>query len=186
MLAAMAKTCSIEGCKKPHKARGWCSRHYRCWWESGDPRRGDMTPGERVWLKVNKDGPVPAHRPDLGPCWPWTGCTSPSGYGTIGVRYKVRRAHVVAYEQLVGPVPDGLELDHLCRVRACCNPAHMEPVTHAENMRRGVAGKVAAIRQRGKAHCPQGHPYDETNTYVSPRGSRSCRTCRRAAEQVAV
>jgi hypothetical protein len=75
------------------------------------------------------------------------------------------------YEQANGPIPDGLELDHLCRNPRCCNPAHLEAVTHAENMARGKAAQ--------QTHCIQGHPFDEANTYYRRSGTRDCRACNR-------
>ncbi|MDQ1426633.1 MAG: hypothetical protein QOK39_109 [Acidimicrobiaceae bacterium] len=86
--------------------------------------------------------------------------------------------HRWSYEQLVGPIPDGLVLDHLCRVTACVNPAHLEPVTLAENFRR--CDNDPGRAQRSKTHCPRHHPYDEGNTYfyVSKRTGRVARTCR--------
>lgn len=80
------------------------------------------------------------------------------------------------YEHVKGPVPDGLELDHLCRVHNCVNPAHLEAVTHAENVRRGEAG----LHNPEKTHCPNGHAYTEENTLVinDPRGAyRRCKKC---------
>lgn len=79
--------------------------------------------------------------------------------------------HRAAYEVLVGPVPEGLELDHLCRVRHCYNPSHLEPVTRLENMRRTM--------KNGPDHCPQGHEYTPENSYVHARGDRQCRACNR-------
>ena len=97
------------------------------------------------------------------------GVRDPNGYGRFRDRIL---AHRWAWLEANGPIPQGLELDHLCRVPPCINPAHMEPVTHAENMRRSAP----AMRTR----CIHGHPYDETNTYIDPRGGRRCRICHRA------
>lgn len=109
-----------------------------------------------------------------GDCWLWTGFLDRYGYGQISVNNHREKAHRVAYATLVGPIPAGLVSDHTCRVRHCVNPAHLEPVTQAENMRRGVAHNST------KAHCPKGHPYNEANTYVRPGGGRrDCRECRR-------
>jgi hypothetical protein len=93
------------------------------------------------------------------------------------------RAHRVAYEALIGPIPDGLQLDHLCRNRACVNPLHTEPVTQIENIRRGEAGVPSGSQQRAKTHCPQGHPYSQGNTYIRKNGHRMCRTCNAAAQR---
>lgn len=114
-------------------------------------------------------------------CWNWQGATNEKGYGTIreGVRdggssknLRTLMTHRVMYQHEVGPIPSRLVIDHLCRNRACANPAHLEPVTVEENIRRGDAGKP----QRERTHCPHGHPYDERNTYHY-NGSRHCRAC---------
>lgn len=112
-------------------------------------------------------------------CWVWRGVKDRAGYGRVGRRG--RAAHRVSYELHRGPIPAGLELDHLCRNRACVNPAHLEPVTHEENVRRGEAGS----NNRRKMFCPAGHPYDGENLYVR-RGrrwtARVCRLCYRASD----
>lgn len=125
-------------------------------------------------------------------CWEWTGHLSPMGYGRINLGPPTNQpgfTHRVAWELLVGPVDDGLELDHLCRNKACMNPDHLEPVTHAENLRRGIspvgrAGQLSPrrlARPRSKTHCPHGHEYSPDNTYRRPQGTLECRACRRNA-----
>ena len=100
-------------------------------------------------------------------CWIWLGAKTKGGYGhTVATT-----AHRRAYEELVGPIPEGLDLDHLCRVRACVNPAHLEPVTRKVNVNRG--------EKANRTHCPKGHPYDALNTYYRTSGARVCRACQR-------
>lgn len=110
-------------------------------------------------------------------CWLWRRPISNNGYAYIKWDGRDQPAHRVIYELLVGPIPDGLVIDHLCRVRHCLNPGHMEPVTGAENTRRGRSGQLQAER----THCPRGHPYNEENTYYerSQRHGRACRACHR-------
>ena len=114
-------------------------------------------------------------------CWQWAGTFDAYGYGYISVKidgkWRMRKAHRLMYEFLVGPIPDGLTLDHLCRNRGCIRPAHLEPVTRGENVLRGVGPSATAATVM---HCPQGHPYDETNTRLrkTPSGvGRVCRKC---------
>src|SRR5258708_31744488 len=142
------------------------------------------TDEKRFWPKVDKNGPIPEHRPELGPCWLWLGYITPNtadnrgGYGRFwlyrpGKPFKQIPAHRYAYELLVGPIGDGLEPDHLCRNRSCVNPSHVEPVTRRENVLRG--GNPQAINAR-KTHCNQGHPLSGDNLRME-NGSRRCRTC---------
>ncbi len=109
-------------------------------------------------------------------CWLWLGCIDPNGYSCMRGEFGNRKAHQVAYELYKGPIPEALQLDHLCRVRTCVNPDHLEAVTQVENIRRGMGGSVNA----SKTHCPSGHPYNESNTFHRLVGvGRECRTCRR-------
>lgn len=117
-------------------------------------------------------------------CWEYAKYSQPArtdGYRQIGVRlaegqFRQVMAHRVAYEMLVGPIPDGMQLDHLCRNRCCVNPEHLEPVTCRENLMRGTGH---AARNAAKTHCPQGHPYDDENTGFNKSGGRYCKTCNR-------
>lgn len=112
-------------------------------------------------------------------CWLWTGATS--RYGFVGGQGRNVLAHRAVYELLVGPIPDGLELDHLCRNKLCVSPWHLEPVTHRENLRRRAPHRTVGEWQTEKTHCPQGHEYTDENTYLRPEGrGRDCRLCRRA------
>jgi hypothetical protein len=108
-------------------------------------------------------------------CWLWVGATS-RGYAIRVDRNRpgTKKVHRQVYEDLVGRVPEGLDLDHLCRVRCCVNPAHLEPVTRSENVRRGAGPSLNS----SKTHCPKGHPYEEANVYRY-RGRRYCRQCHR-------
>jgi HNH endonuclease len=136
---------------------------------------------ERFLFKVNKDGPRPEHRPELGPCWLWKPLGSVGGYGAFYLGGRGMTSHRASYILFVEPIPDGLVIDHLCRVRNCVRPEHLEAVTSGENTRRGKAWESGAEWQRSKTTCPKGHEYAGDNLRISPDGSRSCRTCGRAA-----
>lgn len=107
-------------------------------------------------------------------CWSWTASCTESGYGRVDWKgYRHRMAHRVMYALLIGPIPEGLTLDHLCRNRCCVNPAHLEPVTLKENLARGFG--VGAIN-KAKTHCRRGHDLGEGNHYVYG-GKRYCKRC---------
>lgn len=125
---------------------------------------------ERFWEKVDK----------AGDCWLWTAGKA-RGYGYIRLNGRTQAAHRVAYAMLVGPIPEGLTLDHLCRNPACVNPAHLEVVSLKENILRGIGASAQHARQ---THCIRGHPFDEENTYWCSDGRRQCRACHREQARV--
>ena len=170
----LANTCSIEGCHRDRYCRGWCTRHYGLWQRYGDP-----TATWEVRMRQRAER-VCTDLVDWHPsgCWLWTGRLDPKGYGTVHVFGKSQRAHRVVYELFVGPIPDGLELDHLCRVRHCVNPDHLEPVDHKTNVLRGDGWGAKNAR---KTHCVNGHEFTDENTRLRIDGSRDCRACARAA-----
>ena len=137
------------------------------------------TASVRFWAKVDKGGPVPAHRPDLGSCWVWTAGLEGSGYGLFWADGRHVGAHRWAFIDAHGPIPDQLQTDHLCRVRRCVRPSHLELVTGLVNTQRGRAGAL----ERERTHCPNEHPYDAANTYQYPDGRRGCRVCMRDARR---
>ena len=121
---------------------------------------------ERFWPKVDK----------TGECWVWKAAKTRAGYGVFHVGGSGISAHRVAYELMVGPIPDGLQLDHLCENTSCVNPDHLVPVTARENVHRSQ--KSPAAQNMRKAHCSNGHPFSGENLVISC-GRRQCRICKR-------
>lgn len=128
---------------------------------------GHKPPLERYWNNVLKE--------ESG-CWRWLGKLNTGGYGRFGVCGVIMQAHRFSYELHKGPIPPGLQIDHLCRNRYCVNPEHLEAVSQRENLLRG---KTVPAEHAAKTHCPSGHPYDVANTYIAPTGERHCRECRK-------
>lgn len=175
------RTCSLSDCNRPHDARGLCRFHYvraarknllPFDWEHA-PRK-KASPEDRFWRFVDKNGP------DFegAPCWLWTGSlTVCGGYGQFYDGVGPVRAYCWSYENFVGAIPEGLELDHKCKTPACVQFAHLEPVTHKVNVLRGRAPAAEHARQ---THCKFGHEFTPENTYPITRGQRRCKACRRA------
>lgn len=115
----------------------------------------------RIWEKISPE-------PNSG-CWLWTGSGTLQGYGSTFFEGKKELAHRAVYEYYSGRIPAGMVLDHLCRVPCCVNPAHLEPVTHGENLRRGLNGP--------KTYCKRGHLFDEQNTDIRKNGTKACKRC---------
>ncbi len=167
-------TCEEKGCQKPMMSRGLCSMHYARLVRNGSPSATlrsphGASPAERLERYIRRDA--------VSGCWLWIGALGADGYGRTSIGGRHLLAHRVAYETFVGPVPDGLQVDHLCRNKGCVNPAHLEAVTAAENMARARPYRHPLVP---KTHCVHGHEYTAENTYWRPGGTgRGCRACRR-------
>ena len=177
------KGCAVEGCEKKHHAHGYCGQHAHRFIRHGNPlvgRMGNNSPtSDRIEAYILRLVDVPCHF--------WMGAVKSAGphysagYPELHMENGVRLAHRLAYEEFIGPIPEGYEVDHLCRFRGCMNyMEHMEPVTPEENKRRART-----------THCPQGHEYNPVNTYYYPTTNgngypvvhRTCRVCARGRKR---
>jgi hypothetical protein len=170
------RICSFPGCGRTHHAAGLCNAHHR---QRRDGRElqpvrasGRGRPlQERFDAKVDKSGE----------CWLWTGAKTTLGYGQIWTGERTEMAHRVSLLLAGREIPDGFDVDHLCRRSSCVRPDHLEPVTHEENMHR--APFAAPEFKREQTHCPNDHEYTPENTGRRKSGARQCLTCREARRQ---
>lgn len=170
------RTCWHDNCFGPVDKWGMCTPHYEKHTKLYRPTRSTKIIGsdeKRFYAYLHKAGEAE--------CWMWGGALNSGGYGVFRIAAgSMVRVHRYAYELLVGSIPEGLELDHRCRMRPCCNPAHLEPVTQKVNTLRGISPTAQNAR---KEKCPKGHPYDEANTYITPSGHRQCITCQKIEDE---
>lgn len=171
-LAEFVKGPKGQPCKPCHAARMRARR---------GPPKPRPSIAERFWSKVNKSGPVPIARPDLGPCWLWTGHRTTKGYGAFWLDGHKVQAHRFAYESAGLTIPAGLQADHLCMVRHCVRASHVEIVTPRVNNLRGNSVSARAARRET---CPRAHSYSGNNLRIQPDGARRCRACEALRSQV--
>lgn len=178
----MAETCRRANCERVAVAQGLCDADYRRARRDGGIQMRERDPAKRFWAKVDR----------TNACWPWMKALDPQGYGRVGWGGKVLLAHRVAYMLAVGPIPDGLQIDHRCHNedgacpggraclhRRCVNPAHLRPTTNTQNMAGGRHPGAGALRTN---FCINGHEFTAENTYTW-KGQRYCRECTRARKR---
>ena len=177
------KTCNIEGCSNRHEARGWCDRHYWRWRAHGDPLGG----GERY--ATPEEAFLARTEPLLwSGCVVWTGGTNSRGYGSLGVDGRMVRAHRYAWEREHGPIPDGMEVDHICWERSCVNTEHLRLATRAQNGAnrsgampgRGLPRGVYRSGRRYKAAVQSGGQYHHLGIFDSPEEASAAAQAKRA------
>lgn len=169
--------CAATDCDRPIIAKGLCTKHYQRFRKYGGT---DVPEGVRAQNRLPSSATM-ADRFErfvrrTPTCWLWTGYLKPNGYGSIWDGTRKVYAHRYAYELHRGPIPAGMQIDHLCLNKACVNPEHLEVVTQRTNLLRATGSPAENAR---KTHCPRGHEYDGVNN----RGERVCRTCLRALQQ---
>jgi hypothetical protein len=146
--------------------------HWRIGWRRRLIERGIA----RFWRKVNKNGPIPQCKPELGPCWIWTAYLDAKGYGQFSLNGLLDRTHRFSYLLSKGEVPYGYELDHLCRNPSCVRPSHLEAVTHRVNMLRGKSPMIISHLTKT---CKRGHRVVGKNAIYFPKSpdKRRCKKC---------
>lgn len=158
-----AEPCSVDGCKTAARANGMCNLHWQRNYHHGSPEWEPKTVEERFWEKVDKSGD----------CWEWQGALDSAGYGVFNLGERLDRAHRITYQWAGQSIPDGYHVDHLCRNRRCCRPAHLEAVPPSTNWERGESPTAISART---GRCSRGHSM--ADAYVrSDTGTRMCRTC---------
>lgn len=176
--------CTAKECDREQVARGYCHKHWKRWRatgtvEMGRPNHKGMNEVDRFFMYVDKNGPI--HPIFQSPCWLWQGGKITGGYAvfrrTTGVVGPVKiLVHRYSFELFYYAIPEGMEIDHMCKTRHCVNPQHLDLVTRLENIRRSNRHKVS------KMHCINGHRFTPENTYFAKgRLHRACRTCQRAS-----
>lgn len=164
---SIASNCSIKNCKGIKYTAQYCPRHQQQYRRTGNPiptfMRG-YTDFERICQNLE----------EVGGCLVWSRSLRTDGYARTWVGNKTTYVHRFMYENIIGPIDKGLVIDHICRNRACANPAHLEVVTQKENVRRGNI----VINKQNRKHCLSGHAYNEKNTYYF-KGNRQCRVCKK-------
>ena len=176
------RTCDFPGCNRLHFGKGFCRGHYeqiregRTVTQLRHQRRRGTQPEigymEQPCLIFGLDGP----------CHVFSGYVSRKGYGQIHHSGKVVPVHRYCWELIYGLIPDDMVIDHQCRNRACCNIEHLRLVTRKVNSTENVVG-ICWQLHKAKTHCPQGHAYDDNNTYFY-KNERQCRTCRRERQRI--
>lgn len=177
------RLCEFPGCGRHLKSRHYCEVHWNQKRAGKElktirHRRPDGSP------PVIEYDESPCPKPELkGPCHIFRfGKHEPDGYGKTSSCGKQIFVHRYVWERDVGPIPDGMEIDHQCQVRGCCNVDHLRVVTRMVNATENIDGCAWQV-MAAKTHCPKGHPYDETNTYRYPNGRRTCRICDATAKK---
>ncbi len=174
----MKAKCKAPACLRP-EPNGYCPKHAWQRKHHGPMLLQFKDPAKQFWARVDKRGPRD--------CWLWKKGHNGQGYGFYTWEGRQQLTHRIAYTLTVGPIPDGMQLDHQCHTpdctgatkcqhRRCCNPAHLKPVTNAEN---SSAERSRKAYGRKVTHCPRGHEYTPENTRETAKGYRNCRTCER-------